>query len=224
MSEQPSPTAAAIGRAVREERTRRQLSTRALAAAAGVSQPFLTNVENGRVMPSIASLYSLAGALGVSAAALLPEQPIRLEVVRAGGGSRIPMRDTDKRRSSDGDRGGKEDGETYTQLIAGARGRQLGAYRFELAAGYEDVTYAHDGEDIVHVLSGSLTYRYADHDDVELHPGDTLWVDARGEHSWVVPAAQRGMTELLLITAAGATHRHGSGSEIDTEPAKTTQR
>ncbi|MDQ1204525.1 helix-turn-helix domain-containing protein [Microbacterium sp. SORGH_AS_0862] len=209
MSEQPSPTAAAIGRAVREERTRRQLSTRALAAAAGVSQPFLTNVENGRVMPSIASLYSLAGALGVSAAALLPEQPIRLEVVRAGGGSRIPMRDSDGDKSSDR--------ETYTQLIAGARGRQLGAYRFELTAGYEDVTYAHDGEDIVHVLSGSLVYRYADHDDVELHPGDTLWVDARSAHSWMVPAAQLGMTELLLITAAGATHRHGTSTDASTE-------
>lgn len=211
MSEQPSPTAAAIGRAVREERTRRQLSTRALAAAAGVSQPFLTNVENGRVMPSIASLYSLAGALGVSAAALLPEQPIRLEVVRAGGGSRIPMRDSDGDQSNGGGR------ETYTQLIAGARGRQLGAYRFELTAGYEDVTYAHDGEDIVHVLSGSLVYRYADHDDVELHPGDTLWVDARSAHSWLVPAAQLGTTELLLITAAGATHRHGTGTDVSTE-------
>lgn len=209
MSEQPSPTAAAIGRAVREERTRRQLSTRALASAAGVSQPFLTNVENGRVMPSIASLYSLAGALGVSAAALLPEQPIRLEVVRAGGGSRIPMRDGDGDKSSDR--------ETYTQLIAGARGRQLGAYRFELTAGYEDVTYAHDGEDIVHVLAGSLIYRYAEHDDVELHPGDTLWADARNAHSWMVPAAQLGTTELLLITAAGATHRHGTGTDVSTE-------
>lgn len=209
MSEQPSPTAAAIGRAVREERTRRQLSTRALASAAGVSQPFLTNVENGRVMPSIASLYSLAGALGVSAAALLPEQPIHLEVVRAGGGSRIPMRDGDGDKSSDR--------ETYTQLIAGARGRQLGAYRFELTAGYEDVTYAHDGEDIVHVLAGSLIYRYAEHDDVELHPGDTLWADARNAHSWMVPAAQLGTTELLLITAAGATHRHGTGTDVSTE-------
>ncbi|GAA2582675.1 XRE family transcriptional regulator [Microbacterium binotii] len=213
MSEPPSPTAAAIGRAVREERTRRQLSTRALAAAAGVSQPFLTNVENGRVMPSIASLYSLAGALGVSAAALLPEQPIRLEVVRAGGGSRIPMHGRD--RSSDGNRDRGESAETYTQLIAGARGRQLGAYRFELAPGYDDETYAHDGEDIVHLLSGSLIYRYADHDDVELHPGDTLWVDATSAHSWMVPAAQTGATELLLITAAGATHRHGSDASTE---------
>lgn len=205
MSEPPSPTAAAIGRAVREERTRRQLSTRALAASAGVSQPFLTNVENGRVMPSIASLYSLAGALGVSAAALLPEQPIRLEVVRAGSGSRIPMRDGDGDKSSDR--------ETYTQLIAGARGRQLGAYRFELTPGYEDETYAHDGEDIVHVLAGSLIYRYAEHDDVKLNSGDTLWVDARNAHSWTVPTAQTGTTELLLITAAGATHRQGSNTD-----------
>lgn len=189
------PAAGAVGAAVREERTRRQMSTRALAAAAGVSQPFLTNVENGRVMPSISSLYSIAGALGVTASALLPEQPIRLEVVRAGAGARMLIQD-------DGSAG-------YSQLLTGARGRALEAYRFDLAPGFdEDQPYVHDGEDFVHVLAGTLIYRYEDHGDVVLAAGDCLWVDGRGAHTWAVPADQSGSTIVMLVTAAGTIRSH----------------
>lgn len=198
-----TPVAGAVGVAVRQERQRRQLSTRALAAAAGVSQPFLTNVENGRVMPSIASLYSIAGALGVSASALLPEQPIRFEVVRAGTGSRLLLQD-------DGSSG-------YTQMISGARGRALEAYRFELQPGFaEERSYAHDGEDFVHVLSGTLVYSYEGHADATLAAGDSVWIDARGEHTWSVPESQEGPTLVLLVTAAIAarTHQRSAGSDI----------
>jgi transcriptional regulator with XRE-family HTH domain len=189
------PGAGAVGAAVREERTRRGLSTRALAAAAGVSQPFLTNVENGKVMPSIASLYSIAAALGVTASALLPEQPIRLEIVRAGAGARMLIQD-------DGTAG-------YSQLLAGARGRALEAYRFDLAPGFhEDQAYAHDGEDFVHVLSGTLIYRYDGLPDVTLADGDCLWVDGRGAHTWAVPADQEGSTIVMLVTAAGTIRPH----------------
>lgn len=191
----PAPGADAVGAAVRRERTRRQMSTRALAAAAGVSQPFLTNVENGRVMPSIASLYSIAGALGVPASALLPEQPIRFEIVRAGAGARMLIQD-------DG-RGGS------TQMLSGARGRSLEAYRFELPPGFDEgQAYTHEGEDFVHVLSGSLRYRYEGQTEVLLDEGDSVWVDGRGAHAWSVPSTQTGTTRVLLVTATGLWHAH----------------
>jgi transcriptional regulator with XRE-family HTH domain len=171
------------------------MSTRALAAAAGVSQPFLTNVENGRVMPSIASLYSIAGALGVAASALLPEHPVRMEIVRAGGGSRMLIQD-------DGSAG-------FTQVLSGAKGRSLEAYWFDLAPGFDEgQTYAHEGEDFVHILSGTLIYRYEGQADVLLHSGDSVWVEGRGEHAWAVPAAQAGRTRVMLVTATGATRTH----------------
>jgi transcriptional regulator with XRE-family HTH domain len=184
-----------VGDAVREERLRRQMTTRALASAAGVSQPFLTNVENGRVTPSIASLYSIARALGVPASALLPEQPIRIEVVRADAGTRMLM--------SDDETAG------YTQVLSGAKGRALMAYRFDLAPGFsEDSPYAHEGEDFVHVLTGSLIYQYEGHADVELQAGDCLWIDGRNHHTWSVPDEQDGTTQIMLVTASGVARTH----------------
>jgi transcriptional regulator with XRE-family HTH domain len=197
-----SPAEGAVGVAVREQRVRRQMSTRALAAAAGISQPFLTNVENGRVMPSIASLYSIAGALGVPASALLPEHPIRMEIVRAGMGQRLLIRE--------------DGGGGYSEMLSGARGRALESYLFDLPPGFEEAqAYSHEGEDFVHVLAGSLIYRYEGQGDVILEQGDSVWIDGRGEHTWSVPAAQDRPTRLLLVTATAAGHSPGRGLRRD---------
>jgi ribosome-binding protein aMBF1 (putative translation factor) len=49
---------AAIGSSVRQARLRTGLSTRELAQRASLSQPFLSNIENGRSSPSVATLCS----------------------------------------------------------------------------------------------------------------------------------------------------------------------
>ena len=62
-----------------------------LAANCGVSQPFLSEVERGMSMPSIATLYRIAEALGVAPAKLLPASgPGDVHVVRADEGRRVP--------------------------------------------------------------------------------------------------------------------------------------
>ena len=71
----PGSVAVLIGGAVREHRTGRGWSTRSLAARAGISQPFLTNIENGRTVPSLPSLYAIATALAVSCARCIGETP-----------------------------------------------------------------------------------------------------------------------------------------------------
>jgi len=55
-----------IGELVRELRTRQGLSLRTLAARAGFSPSFVSQVERGQASPSIASLERLAQALGVT--------------------------------------------------------------------------------------------------------------------------------------------------------------
>lgn len=52
-----------LGLAIRERRLARGLTLVALAAPAGLSQPFLSQVENGRARPSMSSLYRIAHAL-----------------------------------------------------------------------------------------------------------------------------------------------------------------
>ncbi|WP_416443609.1 helix-turn-helix domain-containing protein [Leucobacter sp. HNU] len=63
-----------LGPRVASFRELRGMSLRALAAAAGVSTSFLSQLENGRTNASVASLRKIAGALGVSPAELLDER------------------------------------------------------------------------------------------------------------------------------------------------------
>jgi transcriptional regulator with XRE-family HTH domain len=83
-----------IGARVRSLRESRGLSMRALATQAGVSQPFLSQVERGASAPSMVTTYRLAEALGVAPGDLLPApRPETATLVRAGEGSRIPVAD-----------------------------------------------------------------------------------------------------------------------------------
>jgi transcriptional regulator with XRE-family HTH domain len=63
-----------VGERLREARHARELSLAALAAAAGVGKGSLSEIENGTRNPTLATLYALAGALGVPLATLLAER------------------------------------------------------------------------------------------------------------------------------------------------------
>ena len=61
----------ALGRAIKVLRTERGLSRKELAARAGVSYPYLADIESGRGRPSSSSLLGLSGALGISVSTLM---------------------------------------------------------------------------------------------------------------------------------------------------------
>lgn len=60
-----------VGPRLRTARSSAGLSVRALAREAGVSPSLVSQIERGKVNPSITSLYTIASALGVSLDALL---------------------------------------------------------------------------------------------------------------------------------------------------------
>lgn len=62
---------AALGAFIREQRQRGELSLRELADRAGISNPYLSQLERGLHQPSVRVLSSIAGALNVSAETLL---------------------------------------------------------------------------------------------------------------------------------------------------------
>lgn len=55
-----------LGQAIRERRLARDLTLVELAAEVDLSQPFLSQVENGRARPSMISLYRIAHSLGTT--------------------------------------------------------------------------------------------------------------------------------------------------------------
>ena len=72
-----------VGERLREARRARGVSLAALAAAAGVGKGSLSELENGSRNPTLATLYALAGALGLPLATLLAER-IGTEVASDG--------------------------------------------------------------------------------------------------------------------------------------------
>lgn len=83
-----------LGGLLRTVRKQRGLTLVELAAAAGVSQPFLSKVERGQANPSLHSLYRIADALEVNVSALLPGgEPGEVTVVRAEAGTVVSSTD-----------------------------------------------------------------------------------------------------------------------------------
>lgn len=63
-----------LGQKIRDLRLRRGLTVQKLAEASGLSKGFVSQVENGRTSPSLATLYDIARSLETSVASLVVEE------------------------------------------------------------------------------------------------------------------------------------------------------
>ncbi|MGW6330283.1 helix-turn-helix domain-containing protein, partial [Streptomyces sp. NPDC055097] len=81
MSEADTPQ---VGPGIRRRRRALELTLAEVARRAGLSVPFLSQIENGRSRPSMASLQRIADALDTTAVQLLStaEAPRPVDVVR----------------------------------------------------------------------------------------------------------------------------------------------
>jgi transcriptional regulator with XRE-family HTH domain len=184
----------ALGRVLREARRVRGLTLAQLAERAAVSQPHLSQMENGKASPSISTLYRLAGALGIPPQDLLPpsEAP-ELLVVRSGSVTPAPMSD--------------RPGSARVHVLVGAPGRDLHADEVRADAG-DDLGgwFEHDGEEFLYVLEGALALEVHGHDPVDLAVGDSAWFDSARPHRWSTASAG----SLRVLVVGGGAGRAGT--------------
>lgn len=83
------PKVGSIGEYIREQRQQAKISLRQLAAAAGVSNPYLSQVERGLRKPSAEILNQIAKGLHISAQALYVQAGL-IETVRRRATSSPP--------------------------------------------------------------------------------------------------------------------------------------
>jgi transcriptional regulator with XRE-family HTH domain len=162
-----SEAATAVGQRIRELRLRQGLSMRQLAAAVGVSQPFLSQLENGQSTPSMITLYGLAQQFGIAPGALLPGlQSYESTVVRANEGELIPVADRADAASGRG--------------IVLSEHRTLELLEYDIAPGqYIEEWFSSEGETVIYVVSGQITVEIEGRPSVELGARDS--VSMRGE-------------------------------------------
>lgn len=164
MPETRGLNAEAIGKRLRELRATRGLSLRQLARETGTSPSLLSQIENGKITPSVDTLYLLSGALGVPVAAFFGEPaateqgPAGARIVRAADRQRIDL----------------EHGVTWENLLPGEEaGLRFMEIRYAPGGHSGDHMLRHPGRDLFLVLKGQLTIRvgFAEH---VLGPGDAI--------------------------------------------------
>ena len=157
---------AEIGGRIRSYRKRAGISGVSLAAAAGISQPFLSQLESGQTSVAIATLYRIAQALGIHPSDLLPAPATSdMEIVRSAA----------TRRGQ-----GAVDLAT-ARFGAGKRVSELNDWRVpadEVAADW----FSSEGEHILYVLEGTLRLESEGTREIVLEEGDAAFYTGRLPH------------------------------------------
>jgi len=185
-----------VGAEIRAARTAMGLSTRELAKRIGTSQPFVSNIENGRIFPSLRTLELLAVALETESDTLLPANERAERAERIGGAVGMRVR-----------RGG----EIASRRLLGAPDRGLQAYRVELRPGEsEPRPFAHDGEDFVFVLDGELSVLREGMPAARLARGDAIWLDGSIPHRLSADGGASSPGIALITVAANGGDAHSA--------------
>jgi transcriptional regulator with XRE-family HTH domain len=190
----PAPDAAivtALGTAIRAARASANLSMRALAALAGISQPFLSQVENGSATPSLITLYRIANALRISPTDLLPTvgAPQEVHVVRVGEGERVAVSEAPNSAT--------------TRLLSAGAGHDLVVSEYRIRPGEDlgDDWFTSEGDLTVYVVEGALEVQLEGHGSWVLTAGDSISHPGAIKNHWHVPGTR---TAVVLLSFAPA--------------------
>lgn len=181
------PLSAGLGRAIRAARQQAGMSMRALAARCGVSQPFLSEVERGMSMPSIATLYRIAEALGITPSKLLPSPgPGDIHVVRADEGRRV--RSSERANSAIG------------RVVFSDQDKGVEVYEYRTSSAEDlDVWFEHHGNKILYVAEGTLAVEFDGRPAELLSVGDCIVHPGVIAHRWKV-VGDEPVRVFLVIT------------------------
>jgi transcriptional regulator with XRE-family HTH domain len=164
----------AIGREVKSFRTKLGLTVSEIADAAGLSLGMLSKIENGLTSPSLATLQSVARALGVPVTALFRQYEERREAVHVKDGKGMLI-----------ERRGTRAGHQYQLLghIANPSSNLVVEPYLITLTSESDVfpLFQHAGLELIFMLEGEVVYRHSDKL-FRLTPGDSLFFDADAPH------------------------------------------
>lgn len=221
-----------LGGRLREARLARSMSLRALAADAAISPSLLSQVETGKVQPSVSTLYAVVSSLGLSMDDVLGRtvrQPSLRPVSPAG-----PVQSR-----AESPQVVMENGVTWTGL-ASTRGGDgidavLATYRPGASSSLDGTHMRHGGVEYGYVIRGELTLKL-DFETYRLRAGDSLCFDSSRPHLylndtdeiaegvWFVvglkPAARDGSDEIRSVADVLDLIGHRPGGVVAGEGAE----
>ena len=188
-AEQEARTRPEIGREVRHWRRIRGLTLGQIGERSGLNVGYLSQIENGKALPSLEALMAIASAMDVPPAWLFMSSDRPPRVVRASERPHLPTPDANA---------------TVTE-VDGGTSRDVRLLEVVASPGTRTGAHAHTGDEHHVVLSGRYRMTQGENS-YELGPGDYLAWDASIPHDVENIGDENG--RLLLIYA-----RHSRGQE-----------
>ena len=168
-----------LGQRLRKLRQRTGLGVNAAARQAKISPGFLSAIERARCNASVATLQRLAAAYGTTVVELFHQKPKKTKRLVRPSETRVLE---------------THSGVRMELLASGTTMLQCMLFRVAPGAG-SDGAYAHQGEEFIYMLEGSLEVWL---DEIECHvlqAGDSFWFESTLGHRWFNP----GRAEAALI-------------------------
>jgi DNA-binding transcriptional MerR regulator/uncharacterized RmlC-like cupin family protein len=178
LSVAPAESARLPGQRFRRLRTRRGLSLAQVARATGVSIGFLSALERGQMRSSIATLRRIARFYRTNILSLFEA---------AGENPRLVRRAQRKILET-------TPGIRMELLAWGNTAMEPHLFRVRPGSGSGE-SYAHEGEEFLHVLRGNFEIWLQNGEHYRLNPGDSLYFESSTPHRWKNP----GRTEAWVL-------------------------
>lgn len=164
-----------LGHKLRQLRLRKKIALVDLGRHTGLSASMLSQLENGKLIPTLPTLARIAMVFDVGLEFFFGEKrPARVfSIVRARDRMRFPEF-TDN----------PVPGYYFEVLAYGAMDRSLSAYLADFPAATDGAReHLHDGTEFIHVLSGTLAINYGAEEHL-LEAGDSVYFDSSEAHSY----------------------------------------
>jgi transcriptional regulator with XRE-family HTH domain len=165
-----------IGQKLRQLRLRKKIALVDLGKHTGLSASMLSQLENGKLIPTLPTLARIAMVFDVGLEHFFNDRKSKrvFSIVRSTERLRFP----DQPDSA-------IPGYYFEVLSFGATDKSMSAYLadFPRREGRSPRHHSHDGAEFLHVLSGTLTINYQS-EDYNLGAGDSVYFDASEPHSY----------------------------------------
>jgi transcriptional regulator with XRE-family HTH domain len=180
-----------IGPKLRQLRLRKKIALIDLGRHTGLSASMLSQLENGKLIPTLPTLTRIAMVFDVGLEFFFGEkrQKRLFSIVRAEERMVFPEQPDSA-----------VPGYYFEVLNYGATDKGLSAYLadFPLRDNGQSSEHSHEGSEFVHVLSGDLSISYQNERHV-LHAGDSVYFDASEPHSYT-GSSENPAKAIVVIT------------------------
>ena len=164
-----------IGAKIRELRSARKLTLQSVANETGFSTGLISQIENNKISPPIATLSKIATFFDVRIGHFFSEseEEIPFEVLRSGQRTVIP-----RVVSQDG----SVHGYSYESLSVLKQNKKMDPFLLTINEKVANTdTYSHSGEEFLFVLQGKAELLLGEHR-ILLDEGDSVYFDANLKH------------------------------------------